>query len=90
MPDPQPAHLQLVVSEGVEGEVHALAGRLALDSLLKGAGARVADVVRPQCGEGLQQECPLVCCSTGHKHLRVKLINSASCKKGITDCREPS
>ena len=91
MPEIGSAHLQLVVSEGVEGEVDALAGRLALDSLLEGAGARVADVVLPQRGEGLQQERPLVRCSTGHKHLRTKPKISATCKnKSTKHCREPS
>ena len=64
------SHLQLVVGQGVEREVHASAGGLALDQLLEAGAARVADVVLAQRRECLQQEGALARAAARHKHLR--------------------
>lgn len=45
--------LELVICEGIKGQVDASAVGLALDQRLKGAGAGVANVVVPEGGERL-------------------------------------
>ncbi len=48
--------LQLLVGEGVQAEVHALAPCLIPDQALEALRTGVSDVVRLEPGEGVQQE----------------------------------
>ena len=52
-------YLQLLIGEGVQAEVHALAACHVSDQALKALRARVSNVVIPQAWESLQQELAL-------------------------------
>ena len=74
----QGRHLELVVREGVEDQVHPLAKGGVADQPLEAGGATVPDVAGLQAGEGLQQEPLLLLRTTGGEYLESIFISCGS------------